>query len=108
MSLATEYLHGVDMDTLPSGSDSEDDLDLEELDPQSTEISSNARRYKEDHNEIRGFGTRIAMRNLRTGARGRLWKQETPGYHRRSEEDFSDLLDDRSDKQQLSQGSSNP
>lgn len=92
------------MDTLPSGSDSENDLDLEELDPQSTEIG--ARRYTEDHNEIRGFGTRIALRNLRSGARGRLWKQQAAGYHRRSEEDFSGLLDDHGDKQQLSQGAS--
>ena len=92
------------MDTLPSGSDSEDDLDLEELDPQSTEIG--ARRYTEDHNEIRGFGTRIALRNLRSGARGRLWKQQAVGYHRRSEEDFGGLLDDRGDKQQLSRGAS--
>jgi phospholipid-translocating ATPase len=107
MSLSAEYLHGIDHSDLPSGAESDEDLDLEELDPETVDTRGNSRNSRDENRRLRGYGARIALRNLRTGGRNRLWGRETPGRGRESEDDLSGLLEEPEDGGRYSQGSSN-
>lgn len=91
MSLSAERLHSIDSASVPDDS-SEDDLDLEELDP---EAAGNSQPLRQDGGNVlkrRGYGEGIALRNLRVGGRGRLWGRHG---HRDSEEDLDGLLEGR-------------
>ncbi|OJJ52707.1 hypothetical protein ASPSYDRAFT_95509 [Aspergillus sydowii CBS 593.65] len=99
---SSEYLRAHDRASI----DSDDDLDLEELDPTSTYNA--ARISREEPPQQRSFGPGIALRNLRVGAGNRrLWKRSMSGTH--GEEDTAGLLDDREEEGlRPSHGSSRP
>ncbi|KAL4918094.1 hypothetical protein BDW62DRAFT_182351 [Aspergillus aurantiobrunneus] len=87
MSASSEYLRAHDRASI----ESDDDLDLEELDPTST---YNAARLSMDEPvQQRSLGSGIALRNLRAGAGNRrIWKRSMSGTHG---EDTAGLLEDR-------------
>ncbi|KAF7597332.1 putative aminophospholipid-translocase [Aspergillus hancockii] len=68
----SDYLNPHGRASIAGDSGSDDDLDLEELDP------------------------RIALRNLRMGVKDRMWKRNNPGTYRGSD-DMDHLLDDQDD-----------
>ncbi|KAL4872087.1 hypothetical protein BDV12DRAFT_162996 [Aspergillus spectabilis] len=86
---SSDYLRAHDRDSIV---DSDDDLDLEELDPSSTYNAS--RLSREEPAQQRNNGPGIALRSLRVGAGNRLWKRSMSGTHG---EDTAGLLDDRDD-----------
>ncbi|KAL4778647.1 hypothetical protein BJX76DRAFT_128323 [Aspergillus varians] len=98
---SSEYIRAHDRASI----DSDDDLDLEELDPTSTYNA--ARVSREEPPQKRNFGPGIALRNLRVGAGNhRLWKRSMSGPQG---EDTAGLLDDRDDEGlRPSHGSSRP
>lgn len=109
-TLSAEYLHGLDHSHVSSNAESDDDdLDLDELDPESAE---SPRRPRDSHDELRrfpGYGARIALRNLRSGGRnlGRFWGNDTAGWKRQdSDEVLSGLLDEADDSHRFSHGGS--
>ncbi|KAL4884044.1 hypothetical protein BJY04DRAFT_226291 [Aspergillus karnatakaensis] len=67
---SSDYLRAHDRDSIV---DSDDDLDLEELDPSSTYNAS--RPSRDEPTQQRNHGPGIALRNLRVGAGNRLWKR---------------------------------
>ncbi|RAO65023.1 uncharacterized protein BHQ10_001035 [Talaromyces amestolkiae] len=89
MSLSAEYLHGIDHSDPPS----EDDLDLEELDPESARYRQGSRTSRDNSRQGDGYGARIALRNLRTRKRNRLWNRD----HQGADHDLDSLFDDRDD-----------
>lgn len=89
MSLSAEYLHGIDHSDPPS----DDDLDLEELDPETARYRQGSRTSRENNRQGDGYGARIALRNLRTRKRNRLWSRD----HQGAEHDLDSLFDDRDD-----------
>ncbi|CEL01711.1 Putative P-type ATPase [Aspergillus calidoustus] len=101
MPSSSDYLHPHDRTSI----DSDDDLDLEELDPSSAFHAS--RLSRDEPTPQRSHGPGIALRNLRVGAGNRLWKRSMSGTHG---EDTAGLLDDRDDEGGLrdSNGSSRP
>ncbi|KAL3448503.1 hypothetical protein BJX65DRAFT_274883 [Aspergillus insuetus] len=101
MPSSSDYLHPHDRTSI----DSDDDLDLEELDPSSEYHAS--RLSRDEPTPHRSHGPGIALRNLRVGAGNRLWKRSLSGTHG---EDTAGLLDDRDDEGGLrgSNGSSRP
>lgn len=101
MSLSAEHLHSIDS---AGDSGSEDDLDLEELDPEAEGNSHSFRQPGNNAGKRRGYGDGIALRNLRVGGRGRLW-----GRHQRreSEDDLDALLEEQGDETGRVSGSSN-
>lgn len=77
-------------------SESDDDLDLEELDPTTATLHKHSRPSRDDTALRRGYGPGIALRNLRSGIGNRAWRRRnTPELRRSSEEDVSSLLDDQ-------------
>lgn len=93
MSSSHHYLHPLQQHDDPdfSGSD-DDDLDLEELDPNNAPPQSS--RVSRDYTDrSRNFGPGIALRNLRVGV-GRRWRR-SPSGHGDSEEDSDALLEER-------------
>ncbi|KAJ0425308.1 hypothetical protein BJY00DRAFT_275164 [Aspergillus carlsbadensis] len=101
MPSSPDYLHPHDRTSI----DSDDDLDLEELDPSSAFHAS--RLSRDEPTPQRSHGPGIALRNLRVGAGNRPWKRSMSGTHG---EDTAGLLDDRDDEGGLrgSNGSSRP
>ncbi|KAL2855407.1 hypothetical protein BJY01DRAFT_204098 [Aspergillus pseudoustus] len=101
MPSSSDYLHPHDRTSI----DSDDDLDLEELDPSSTFHAS--RLSRDEPAPQRSHGPGIALRSLRVGAGNRLWKRSMSGTHG---EDTAGLLDSRDDDGGLrgSNGSSRP
>lgn len=89
MSLSAEYLHGIDHSDPPS----DDDLDLEELDPESVRYRQGSRTSRDNNSQGDGYGARIALRNLRTRKRHRLWSRD----HQGADNELDSLFDDRDD-----------
>jgi phospholipid-translocating ATPase len=92
----------------PPDSESEDDLDLQELDPATTSL----KHTEQDLNTSQGGrsqpgrGAGIALRNLRGAGRGRLWRRDEGHNNSEAEEDMTGLLqDDDAPGQRDSQGS---
>lgn len=97
MSSSHDYLHPLQRpDDLGeySGSD-DDDLDLEELDPDTA--PPQAPRASRDYaSRQRNYGPGIALRNLRVGV-GSRWKRSASGHHGEVDGDTDALLEDRGD-----------
>ncbi|KAL4794446.1 hypothetical protein BDV19DRAFT_195324 [Aspergillus venezuelensis] len=93
MPSSSEYLRAHDRASI----DSDDDLDLEELDPTSTYNSSRISREEQSPQQQRSHGPGIALRSLRVGAGNRrLWKRSMSREH--GEEDTAGLLDNRDEE----------
>ena len=92
MPSSSDYLRPLQPDDPDdfSGSD-DDDLDLEELDPNAVPPQS-SRVSREYTNGARNYGPGIALRNLRVGV-GNRWKRSTSG-RAQPEEDTNVLLED--------------
>ncbi|CAL5868567.1 uncharacterized protein PFLUO_LOCUS2794 [Penicillium psychrofluorescens] len=109
MPSSSDYLHPLDGPSGPgefSGSDDDDDLDLEELDPNTTTAGLPSRPSRDYHGRKRSYGPGIALRNLRVGMGSRNWRRSLSG-RRESGEDTSALLDDAEDDElRQSHGSS--
>ncbi|KAJ5714799.1 uncharacterized protein N7483_011980 [Penicillium malachiteum] len=88
------YLHPLHTDDPDDFSASDDDLDLEELDP-STAPQETTRVSRDYANRSRNYGPGIALRNLRVGV-GSRWRR-SPSGHREPEEDTAALLEERED-----------
>ncbi|KAJ5712668.1 hypothetical protein N7493_009136 [Penicillium malachiteum] len=88
------YLHPLPTDDPDDFSASDDDLDLEELDP-STATQQTTRVSRDYANRSRNYGPGIALRNLRVGV-GSRWRR-SPSGHREPEEDTAALLEERED-----------
>ncbi|KAJ5674673.1 uncharacterized protein N7477_004607 [Penicillium maclennaniae] len=84
-----EYTHPPHQAEEPDFSDSDDDLDLEELDP-SNNPSQKSRISRDYTGRSRNYGPGIALRNLRVGV-GSRWKRSASGRTER-EEDTDALL----------------
>jgi phospholipid-translocating ATPase len=96
MPSSSEYLHPHDRASIAGDSGSDDDLDLEELDPTTATIHQSPRLSKDEITRQRGYGSGIALRNLRIGGGNRGWKRSASGVRNRdSEEDTHGLLEDR-------------
>ncbi|KAL2828195.1 hypothetical protein BDW59DRAFT_143334 [Aspergillus cavernicola] len=89
MPSSSDYVHPHDRASIDN---SDDDLDLEELDPTSAYHESQLSR--DEPTQQRNNGPGIALRNLRIGAGNRLWKRSMSGTRG---EDTAGLLDDRDD-----------
>ncbi|KAL2007361.1 hypothetical protein VTN00DRAFT_8799 [Thermoascus crustaceus] len=109
MSLSTEYVHPFDNASVSGDSGSDDDLDLQELDPESTDLQRNGRSSLDGGRRRQGHRAGIALRNLRVGGGPRAWGRGTSrSRHGASEEDLNALLEDQEDEERrVSQGSSN-
>ncbi|KAJ5895992.1 phospholipid-transporting ATPase NEO1 [Penicillium subrubescens] len=97
MSSSHDYLHPLQRpDDLGdySGSD-DDDLDLEELDPDAAPPQA-PRASREYASRSRTYGPGIALRNLRVGV-GSRWKRSASGDHGEVDGDTDALLEDRGD-----------
>ncbi|KAL4954949.1 hypothetical protein BDW69DRAFT_162034 [Aspergillus filifer] len=93
MPSSSEYLRAHDRASI----DSDDDLDLEELDPTSTYNNSRISREDQSPQQQRSQGPGIALRSLRVGAGNRrLWKRSMSREH--GEEDTAGLLDNRDEE----------
>jgi phospholipid-translocating ATPase len=83
----------------PPDSESDDDLDLQELDPatsslkqaENSQVSSHGSKGRSVH------GAAIALRNLRGAGRGRMWRRNGGNKYNETEEDMSGLLQDDED-----------
>ncbi|KAJ5825848.1 hypothetical protein N7474_002986 [Penicillium riverlandense] len=108
MPSSSDYLHPLDGPSGPgefSGSE-DDDLDLEELDPNTTTAGLPSRPSRDYHGRKRSYGPGIALRNLRVGMGSRNWRRSLSG-RRESGEDTSALLDNvEDDELRQSHGSS--
>ena len=84
----------------PNEGQSEDDLNLDELDPLSNRESGTAREHRSDlqHADIRTYGLGIALRRLRPIRRGKGWAQGNHNYRVEDEDDLQELLDERGDR----------
>lgn len=104
MPSSHEYLHPLTRPDDPDLSGSDDDLDLEELDPNTASPQSS--RVSRDYvGRSRNYGPGIALRNLRVGV-GSRWRRN-PSGHGEPEEDTDALLEDRGeDGQRRSHASS--
>lgn len=87
-----DYAHPPHQAEDPDFSDSDDDLDLEELDP-STAPSQHPRVSRDYTGRSRNYGPGIALRNLRVGV-GNRWKRSASGRTDR-EDDTDALLQDQ-------------
>ncbi|KAJ5933048.1 hypothetical protein N7516_007537 [Penicillium verrucosum] len=89
MPSSSDYLHPQDHPDAPDAySDSDDDLDLEELDPNTTSPEQ-PRESRDYTGRKRSYGPGIALRNLRVGAASR-WRRSASG--RADSEDDADAL----------------
>ncbi|KAK1149828.1 putative aminophospholipid-translocase [Aspergillus melleus] len=95
MPSSPDYVHPHDQSSILGDSGSDDDLDLEELDPGTTSPHTSPRLSRDGFGRQRSHGPGIALRNLRMGVGNRIWRQ-TSGDQRRSE-DREGLLDNRDD-----------
>ncbi|KAJ5475799.1 ATPaseP-typeK/Mg/Cd/Cu/Zn/Na/Ca/Na/H-transporter [Penicillium sp. IBT 31633x] len=78
MPSSSDYLHPLDHPDVPGGfSDSDDDLDLEELDPAAS-TPQQPRESRDYTGRKRSYGPGIALRNLRVGA-GSRWRRSASG-----------------------------
>lgn len=93
MSSSHDYLHPFQRSDEPDLSASDDDdLDLEELDPNNA--SPQPTRASRDYaGRSRNYGPGIALRNLRVGV-GKRWRRSSSG-HGEAEEDTNALLESR-------------
>ncbi|KAJ6002931.1 hypothetical protein N7451_005478 [Penicillium sp. IBT 35674x] len=92
MPSSPDYLHPLRTDDPDDFSGSDDDLDLEELDPNTAPTQTN--RVSRDYaSRSRNYGPGIALRNLRVGV-GSRWRRSASG-HRDLEEDTAALLEER-------------
>ncbi|PYI29047.1 phospholipid-transporting ATPase NEO1 [Aspergillus indologenus CBS 114.80] len=94
MPSLSEYPHSYDRSSIAGDSGSDDDLDLEELDPSTTHLYGAHRLSREEENQQRSRGPGIALRNLRVGV-GNRWKRTTSGTHGGGLEDTEGLLEDQ-------------
>lgn len=98
MSSSHDYLHPLQRPDDPgdySGSD-DDDLDLEELDPDAAPPQA-SRASRDYPTGSRNYGPGIALRNLRVGVGGR-WKRSASGHHGEADGDTDALLEDHGDE----------
>ncbi|KAJ5768965.1 hypothetical protein N7520_003524 [Penicillium odoratum] len=103
MPSTSDYLHPLRTDDPDDFSGSDDDLDLEELDPD-TAPSHTTRISRDYASRSRNYGPGIALRNLRVGV-GSRWRSVSG--HGDPEEDTAALLDERGeDGTRQSHGSS--
>ncbi|KAJ5441575.1 ATPase P-type K/Mg/Cd/Cu/Zn/Na/Ca/Na/H-transporter [Penicillium cf. griseofulvum] len=98
MPSTSDYLHPLDHSDAPDTfSDSDDDLDLEELDP-STTSPQQPHESRDYTGRKRSYGPGIALRNLRVGAASR-WRRSASG--RADLEDDTDALLENGEEQEL-------
>ncbi|KKK26925.1 hypothetical protein ARAM_005735 [Aspergillus rambellii] len=90
MPSSSDYLPPHEHASIPDDSGSDDDLDLEELDPSSAFHGS--RMSRDEPAPQRHHGPGIALRSLRVGAGKRMWKRSMSGAHA---EDMDGLLEDQ-------------
>ncbi|KAJ5362395.1 hypothetical protein N7541_003239 [Penicillium brevicompactum] len=96
MPSSPEYQHPLEHADAPDDfSDSDDDLDLEELDP-STTSPQQSRTSRDYTGRKRNYGPGIALRNLRVGA-GSRWRRSASGRGE-FEDDTDALLDNREEQ----------
>ncbi|GKZ68387.1 putative aminophospholipid-translocase [Aspergillus niger] len=93
MPSSSDYLHPHGRASIAGDSGSDDDLDLEELDPSSTHLYGSPRRSRDESNRQRSRGPGIALRNLRVGMGNRVWRRNASGAHGASE-DTAGLLEE--------------
>lgn len=93
MPSLSEYPHPYGRSSIAGDSGSDDDLDLEELDPSTTHLYGVHRLSREEENQQRSRGPGIALRNLRVGV-GNRWKRNT-GVQGGGLEDTDGLLEDQ-------------
>ncbi|PYH94260.1 phospholipid-translocating P-type ATPase [Aspergillus ellipticus CBS 707.79] len=96
MPSSSDYLHPHGRASIAGDSGSDDDLDLEELDPSTTHMYGSPRRSREEPSRQRSRGPGIALRNLRVGVGNRVWRRNASGTHTGSE-DMDGLLENRED-----------
>ncbi|OJJ43841.1 hypothetical protein ASPZODRAFT_73331 [Penicilliopsis zonata CBS 506.65] len=95
MPSSSDYLHPTDIVHTPLDSDEDEDLDLEELDPQSVASHRPGRSSRDDIPRKKGYGPGIALRNLRAGVGNRVWgRSASAGRRAGSQEDLNALLGD--------------
>ncbi|KAJ5330809.1 hypothetical protein N7476_000592 [Penicillium atrosanguineum] len=104
MPNSPEYAHPPHQAEDPDLSDSDSDLDLEELDP-STDLSQPTRVSRDYTGRSRNYGPGIALRNLRVGV-GSRWKRSASGRTEREEDTDALLQDGGEDGLRRSQASS--
>ncbi|KAJ5778875.1 hypothetical protein N7457_006595 [Penicillium paradoxum] len=98
MPSSSDYIHPLDHSDARDGfSDSDDDLDLEELDP-STTSPQQSRESRDYTGRSRNYGPGIALRNLRVGA-GSRWRRSASG--RADLEDDTEALLENGEEQGL-------
>ncbi|XHF96779.1 hypothetical protein AWENTII_000397 [Aspergillus wentii] len=96
MRPSSDYLNPHDHASIAGDSGSDDDLDLEELDPSTTTAHRSPQASRDDATRQRGYGPGIALRNLRVGVGNKMWKRSGSGLHRsNSDEDTNGLLEDQ-------------
>ena len=92
MSAPLDYQHPHDDASIPDDSDSDDDLDLEELDPDAVSDHQPPPFSGTNPRSQGGYGPAIALRKLRVGVENRL-RRKVSG--RGSEEDMNGLLENQ-------------
>lgn len=94
MSSSHGYHRPVGIDT-PGDSESDDDLDLQELDP----VTARSQRpSKEESRSAHGHPAGIALKNLRVGVKGRGWGRNSADRRENGQEDdLHGLLQDQED-----------
>ncbi|ERF69278.1 hypothetical protein EPUS_03982 [Endocarpon pusillum Z07020] len=99
MSGAYHYRNPDDHDSFNELS-SEDDLDLNELDPVRSDRLSSTRENLSgiQDGKARGYGQSIALSNLRSVQRGRRWARRNHREGAEDEDDLQGLLNEREDK----------
>lgn len=104
MSSPFDYQHPRDNVSIPDDSGSDDDLDLEELDPDAVSDHQPPRYSESNTRSQGGYAPAIALRKLRVGVENRL-RRKVSG--RGSEEDMNGLLENQEgDRVRRSQASS--
>ena len=104
MSAPLDYQHPHDAASIPDDFDSDDDLDLEELDPDTVSGHQSPPFSDTNSRSQGGYGPAIALRKLRVGVENRL-RRKVSG--RGSEEDMNGLLENQEgDRVRRSQASS--
>lgn len=92
MSSPFDYQHPHDNVSIPDDSGSDDDLDLEELDPDAVSDHQPPRYSESNTRRQGGYAPAIALRKLRVGVENRL-RRKVSG--RGSEEDMNGLLENQ-------------
>lgn len=101
-----DYVHPHYNASIPGDSDS-DDLDLEELDPDTASDHQPSRFSRDEPMSQRGYGPGIALRKLRYGVENRLKRSVSGTKRRDSEDDTNGLLENQEgDRLRRSQASS--